>query len=313
MAPMNAALATPPVSLFNAPERETHSRVLLRLRIPIAISGVDMFGEHFAEATGTELVSPSGATLDCSRALAPSQEIVVRSANREILARVVGQTGVSERGHSYAVVFLQQDHLFWGVSFPKAGSSGRTPSLECSGCSQRMTSAMNEIEALVLRANRKVLMHCSVCGGSELWKVPEPLELQEELQIERFGAKDQAGHATERSADDPDLVPLASLQNVDMFRPAPRGERRRHKRVRLAKAKACIELPGTERDIIDIVDVSRGGACVRSTHFYPMGSWIRIACPYTIGGSNIFQPARIVRVIVGDNFKEYGVEYVRLA
>ena len=311
MATLNAALSASVTRPPESPGYEPLSRSLLRLSIPIYISGADTYGETFSQMTATELVSPRGATFECSRLLVPQQEVLVRSANGEILGLVVGQTGVTEHSHFYGVSFLQQDYLFWGVSFPREATE-QSPLLQCSRCGQQLSSSINEIQALVLRANRQVLLPCPVCNRPEFWSPAEATTLHEEVHIERFYLDDQVVAATTSVECDPNLVPIASLQDADLFRPSPRAERRRHKRVSLPKAKACIELPGTERDIIDIIDVSRGGACVRSANSYPIGSWIRIACPYTIGGSNIFQSARIVRVTVGDSIREYGIEYVRL-
>ena len=314
MATMNATFPAASNHPLKAQDEQRISRSVLRLRVPIVISGKDKARKSFTESTATELVSPCGATIDCSRTLEPEQEILINFANKEILGRVVGQTGLTERGHSYGIAFLQEDQRFWGVSFPKGVSTGHGLFLECCRCGKSLSSSINEIEALVLRANRLILMPCSACKDAGPWKIAEkPVILDEEIQIERYGAAQTPWSGDRQSTEqEPDLVPVASMHESDLFRPAPRGERRRHKRLNLSKAKACIEKPGNEPDIVDVVNVSRGGACVRTASVYSMGSWIRVACPYTIGGSNIFQSARIVRITVGESSREYGIEYVRL-
>jgi len=315
MATMNHAfIATskPPVK-----PQEPHkiSTSLLRLRFPVTISGTDATGKSFSEDTGTELVSPCGATIECSRSLAIDQEVIITLANKQVLARVVGQTGISETNHCYGITFLREDKYFWGVSFPKGVSAGHGLFLECSRCGNSYAPSVNEIEALVFQANRLLALPCSVCNDTDDWKIAEkPTALPDSSQIERYAVDSNkpSCELTLALNKEPNLVPIASMDHNELFRPVARGERRRHKRVNLSRAKACIEKPGSDPDVVDVDNVSLGGACVRSATYYPIGSWVRVACPYTIGGSNIFQSARIVRTGIVDGGHEYGLEYVQL-
>lgn len=315
MATMNAHYVSTPHPVPNLEEEQQISRSLLRLRMPVSVSFNDKFGRPFVDTARTELVSAWGATLECSYSLSWGQELRLSFANKEILARTVGQTGVGDRSHSYGVCFLQEDKHFWGVSFPRmAGHREVTLALECCRCGFSRSSAVNDIEKLVLQTNRHLVQSCPVCNDSGYWKVSEATsDMTPGSEIQHVGERiwSKAGESP-RPAVDPNLVSVGSMQDADFLRPAPRAERRRHKRVNLPTAKACIERPGSNPDVTDVVNVSRSGACVRSSTFYPMGSWIRIACPYTIGGSNIFQSGRIVRISTFGNVREYGIEYVRL-
>jgi len=85
---------------------------------------------------------------------------------------------------------------------------------------------------------------------------------------------------------------------------------RRHRRVSMPKAKACVQRPDGSEEFVDLVDVSRGGASFHSEKVYALGSWIGIAAPCTVGGSNIFIRARVVRARKANVGREYGVEYV---
>jgi PilZ domain len=297
------------------PARSDHVdnvRSVLRLRVPVAISGIQTSGQSFTELTGTELVSPCGAVVECTRGLCPHQEVLVRFGSKETLARVVGQTGVTERTHSYGIAFVQPDEWFWGVSFAHAAKHRRAMSLKCSSCTRVFSYRVNEIEALVLHANGLLLSHCSGCNKAALCMVAAQ-PVVEAPEIEHDPSEGQIttmGNSAE-SAPDPNVLPLASLIDRELYRPTGRSERRRSKRLNLNKARACIERPGSKPDIANVVNISRGGACVRSASVYALGDWIRIACPYTIGGSNIFQQGRIVRVTTEKLYREYGVEYVK--
>lgn len=65
-------------------------------------------------------------------------------------------------------------------------------------------------------------------------------------------------------------------------------------------------------DIVEVMNISRGGMCFRSSRTYREDSWIQVAVPYTEGAENIFVAGRIVRSRrINNALTEYGVEYVR--
>jgi hypothetical protein len=287
---------------------------LLKLTLPINVTGVDSLGHSFSESTSTEIVSPNGATFDCTRSLEANQEISLRFGNKQTLARVVGQTGVGEFSHYYGLVFLQDDPRFWGVSFPSPTSSRHPLVMQCSRCTNKLTCHMNEVEVLVLRANGQVKFPCTQCDEKNLLAETNPVpssEASEDNDIFEFEDAGASAEDAELTFMEPDLVPVGAFHEADLYRPAQRHERRKNKRINLPNAKACIERPGAERDIVDVVNVSVSGALLISKVAYSLGDWIRIAIPYTIGGSNIFQSARIVRISHKDPYFAYGVEYVR--
>jgi PilZ domain len=286
---------------------------LLRLQLPVSLLGVRSSGEPLSEVTGTEFVSGCGAVVESSHGLSAQQEIVLSYGTKKILGRVVGETGLTARGHGYGISFLQPDPFFWGVSFGHSTNSIAPAWLECCGCGEISEGNLNDIEALVLHAHRRLLLLCLNCNGITFQKPAEvDIPVTEKLEIERSTSdeKTPAGRDNETYAKDPNLVSIASVQDHEFYRPARKLERRRSKRLSLSKAKACIERSGAGPDLSIVENVSRGGACVRSARRYALGDWIRIACPYTIGGTNIFQPARIVRVVPGKLYCEYGIEYV---
>jgi len=110
----------------------------------------------------------------------------------------------------------------------------------------------------------------------------------------------------------PEFVSLADTIDTPLVtstRPRAANERR-HRRVAIPRAKACVQQPNGKEEFVELVDVSRGGASFRSEKVYALGSWIGIAAPCTVGASNIFVRARVVRARKADVGREYGVEYV---
>jgi len=71
-----------------------------------------------------------------------------------------------------------------------------------------------------------------------------------------------------------------------------------------------VQRPDADEEVVDLVNVSRGGASFRSGKVYPLGCWIRIAAPCTVGAANIFALGRVVRAVRAEDGREYGVEYV---
>jgi hypothetical protein len=58
----------------------------------------------------------------------------------------------------------------------------------------------------------------------------------------------------------------------------------------------CIRRPGYADDIVDVLDLSRGGVHFMSFVDYYRETMVEVAVPYTNGGANVFVPAQIARV-----------------
>jgi hypothetical protein len=115
------------------------------------------------------------------------------------------------------------------------------------------------------------------------------------------------------TAIDPLLIPnCAQFDEPIPEKPAVRtGERRRSARITLRQAKVCIELPDGHQEIVELLNVSRGGVGFRSDKAYPLTAWVRVAAPFTPGSTNLFVPARIVRISRDAVGRIYGAEYIR--
>jgi len=94
--------------------------------------------------------------------------------------------------------------------------------------------------------------------------------------------------------------------------PVETKNRRRFTRTNLRK-QGCVRQPGSDPDVVQVLDMSRGGVRFESKRIYRRFSWVEIAVPYIGGGcAEVFVPGRIARIIERkDGKQEYGIEYVR--
>lgn len=257
----------------------------IKIAIALQVSGSDVSGNEFLETTCTEHVSRDGASLVLARQLAPEQQLMLKRAGmeRDALVRVVGQMGIRDDGHLYGVTLLDREVNFWGIYFPPAhdlhDSVARTM-LECRSCQRREVIALDDIEFQVFEANRHLSRACPHCATSTFW-YPVP-----EAESRAAGAK----------------VAVSAK---------PGRDKRQHLRARMA-VSACVQQPGQSPDMVQVIDISRGGICFRSRNRYKAQTWVQVAAPYTKGAANIFVPGKIVRVRpLNDHLSEYGVQYVK--
>jgi PilZ domain len=272
--------------------------------IPILLSGSDTDGRAFSERTKTLLLSKHGASLLSHHKLIPEQEIFLTSLSndREINVRVCGKIGEREDGHIYGVAFVDPHVDFWGMEFPPAEKLAKSltrMTLECTGCKERIAVDFDAMELDVYMVNDGVLRYCKRCLTSTVWKratgdaapaKPEPLaEPKQEAQ--------------------PAPVPEAPASPPT---PAVIPNRRRDRRAKM-KCSACIRSWGASEEVVECMDMSRGGFSFRSSRRYSEEAMIEAAIPYTPGGTSIFVPAQIanVRELQKGKLFRYGAAYVR--
>jgi hypothetical protein len=248
----------------------------------------------FNDTAHTLVVCAHGATVVLRRTLLPGQKITIRRGERTATAKIVGQVGIESGGHVYGICLLEPGRTFWGIAFPSPGDDAQAAArmvLRCADCSTREVRHLNEVELLVVESNRQLVSECKACARNTTWTAVDA---------------DLSGVVADAEAS---VVPAVATQQA----PVHDGkDRRRHVRVKMRAAKACIMQPNLPDDIVDVLDVSRGGLRFTSLHEYQRGTWVQVAVPYTPGGANIFVSARIVRVqgVKGDNQRrEYGLQY----
>ena len=293
-------------TMVRKPEPQKNSRAGKRRRsdrvslsLPIIVSGTDIAGgRDFVENARTQLVSRTGATIVLSRVLGPEQTVFIKClpTRKEAEARVVGQLGIQLDCHIYGVAVLNPEVELWGVRFPDISQADKALGrvcLQCISCQTREVCYLSEVELEVFDVNHNLGRSCNHCREWTLWKeVPQDF-------AEPPAAPDATSSATPEAAAA--LAPPPETKN-----------QRRFTRTNLRK-QACVRQPGSDPDVVNVLDMSRGGIRFESKRIYRRFSWVEIAVPYIGGGAaEVFVPGRIASVREGKEGKhQYGIEYVR--
>ncbi len=254
------------------------------ISISVQISCSDLAGAHFSDVVHTVNVSRNGCCLLLKRSLAPGQKIHLQRVGgiEEAVGRVVGQTGICSEGNLYGVEVLNPGENFWGIRFPRQKDleeGSVRVLLKCSACQNCEETALNEVDLSVFQITHHLTRKCQACSAMTVWEtVPHKAGVGEQSELPANGKQ---------------------------------PEKRKYARTSM-KTVACIGPPGPRADLVDVVNISRGGVCFRSSRAYAPDTWIQVAVPFTPGAANIFVAARIVRSSkIGNALTEYGVEYAK--
>lgn len=251
----------------------------ISISLSVQISSTDLKGDHFSEVVQTSNVSRHGCCLLLKRTLAPGQKIwLLRAGGEEAVGRVVGQTGICAEGNLYGIEVVNPGENFWGIRFPaqKDLEEGSVRVLlTCTACHNCEEAALNEVDLSVFQITHHLTRKCYSCAVNTVWTtVPHKADAQ---------------------------LPAAGKKPNQ--RKSPRVD---------MKTTACIGPLGPDADVVDVMNVSRGGVCFRSPRAYAEDTWVQVAVPYTPGTANIFVAGRIVRSRkITNGLTEYGVEYVK--
>ena len=255
----------------------------ISISISAQISCTDMKGEHVSEAVRTVSISRHGCCLLAKRSLAPGQKIWLQRIGHgeEAVGRVVGQTGICSEGNLYGIEVLNPGDNFWGIRFPPQKELEKGPVrvlLTCTACQTCEATALNEIDFSVFQISHHLTRKCQKCSINTVWKTV------------------------------PQKADATGSQN-EMLAAGKKPDKRRSVRISM-KTMACIRPLGPEADVAEVVNISRGGICLRSSRIYAEDTWVHVAVPYMPAAANIFVAGRIVRAVKMDNgLNEYGVEY----
>ncbi len=269
----------------------------ISIALPVLVFGTEITGQDFFETTRTHLLSRHGAAVVLKRQLAPLQQVTIRNLNsgKEAFAQVIGPLGGRPEGSVYAITLLDPQENLWNMNFPPVSDaqkdSSRLP-LECNACRHRELVYLDNLEAEVFEANRKITRPCARCGEPTVWR-SAPSELGPD------------GAALPESPQPAGQAPKN--------RAAGGRENRKHPRVRM-KVRACVVQPGfNSEEFVTVEDISRGGLSFCAAKVYHPGSIIEVAAPYSAGAANVFIPARVVRVEnrPGSKLPLYAVAYLK--
>jgi hypothetical protein len=254
----------------------------ISLAIPVEVSGMDITGKNFVEATKTESISRYGARVRLISSLVPEQELSLRRTGNghDLDARVVRLIEQNARGRAYAIELIHCPDTVWGVHFPPDSAAGTMCAvlLHCSSCPHHELVRVNTFEMAAFEDSGGMPRTCSRCGRLTHWKA-----VSGNLQIE---------------------VPVG---------PSARWteNRRKQNRVKMKVSASLRQPPPTGDDAVKVVDVSRGGVRFLSSRIYLVNTIVQAAVPYTASAENLFIPARIIWRRTEHAIREYGLAYIR--
>jgi hypothetical protein len=261
----------------------------VEVKIPVEVGGLSADGQEFWELTYTQRVSRHGAAVLLRETLAPEQDITIRKLDtrNEAEFRIIGLLGKFEDMYLYGVALENPEQNFWDIEFPPLTEAEKAASrvlLECAKCRSLEVAHLDEIETDVFRAVSYLARPCKRCSSSTIWKA-----------------------AT--NAPPPKPAPFAL--EPPQAAPEEKVDQRKHPRLRV-RLSAAIRRIGAAQEMVQTVDVSRGGLCFECDVSFELGERIEVATHYTPGEPAIFIPARIVycRAMSGKRGYRYGVEYL---
>ncbi len=272
-------------------DRRSTSRITWS--VPVRIAGKDAAGRDFSETAHAEILSREGGLIVCAASLSSGEPVVLERPGKRAEARVVGLCGMRDRQYAYGVQFTNTSgSAFWQVEFPAQSAQagvGRTV-LQCSQCSSQVTVDLSEIELMIFESTQALSHGCSRCLRETLWHAPLTLS-------------------------EPGLVTGSAAYDLAPPPPAPKRtqNQRRYPRLAVRNTKACLKRAGFPEDVVEVLDLSRGGIRFRSFVDYQVDTRFEVAVPYTEGGANIFTQARLVRVQYRPTTKtqgEFALEYL---
>ena len=272
-------------------DRRRSDRV--QLRIPVRVIRTERDSKDWEETARTEVVSRHGGSLVLRHTLAPGNTLILSLRGDRQAVRVVGQVGICDEGHIYGVAFLAEAKSFWGISFPESEPDCGMGTIlgYCGTCFRQEVLHLNEIEMMVHESNQFITRWCAYCNADCFWYPSQ--QGQDPASIERISTADAAME----------------------YLPFPRGANdRKHPRLNFRNTQACIHRPDHQKDVVKVLDLSRGGVRFLSFVDYAPGSWVQVAVPYMEAAGNVFVPARVIRVNshpAGPIPGEFALAYVR--
>jgi hypothetical protein len=271
-------------------------RKAVQLAKPVVLLGWNSVGQEVTAHATTVVVGARGCVLRSSSPLPFQGHIALCCNHKDIegqLRLCEAQKGTQATQPQYVILFDHADPKLWDVDMEAAGPRDRVQ-VECSACKFCMAADLSDEDELVFLADSAVVLRCPSCRADT-----------------RFSAASSNLEVAD-SGTDPNLVVFGhQIYHMQMVK--KEVNERQHRRI-TTKAKACVRSVGNADDIVDVLDVSRGGLRFQSARNYEQGFLIEVAVHYVEGGNNIFQSAQIARkhrrptsFLPG----EYGVKFVK--
>ncbi len=303
------------------------------LAVPILIIGSDAEGRVFSEETHTVVVSLHGAGIVSRNKLMAEQELTLRSVetSREAEVRVVGEIAQQGEIHTYGVAFLDERLDFWKLEFPAGPTWDNRPAtlvLECGGCKCTVELANGDFEYDICAIHGGLARFCDECGLLTVWRqshevmpVRARVSKRHEPIVAPVGPENSALPArVEKPAVVDGAVTVAEVseaaENFVSLADAMEGTERRARVRAKVDFFACVRTEKFGEDIVNCVDMSRGGVSFRSRNVYEKDMMLEIAVPYSPEvkeAPSIYVKGRIANVkeMANGGMWRCGVEFLR--
>lgn len=314
----SAGSAASPTAYYQQEESSTGPKQRrsgrLTIAIPILLMGTDDEGRVFSEQTHTVVLSRYGAGIVSREKLFAEQELILRvlKSGRDAEVRVVGEIGKQENLHTYGVTFVNDEGDFWQVEFPPPPVWRPVGLiLECGGCKQIVELKDGDFEYDICAIHGGLARFCNGCGLLTVWR--RSSQSTPAVKAERKHAEQGQQIATQTRDLEPasdkseEFVPLADAMD---------GVERRARVRAKVNFSACVRTQSFSDDIVQCVDMSRGGVCFRSSHKYRKEMMVQIAVPFSPDAKDapaIFVRGRIAHVceLAEEGMWRCGVEFLR--
>jgi PilZ domain len=282
--------------------------------VPILLIGTDDDGRVFSEETHAVVLSRYGAGIVSRQKFVAEQELILRilKSGREAEVRVVGEIGDQQDLHIYGVTFVNEEGNFWQVEFPPPPSWRPVGLiLECGSCKQIVELKDGDFEYDICAIHGGLARFCNECGLLTVWRrstAPAPVTKEKNKT---------AGPREQVTVEPANLAPAPQkTEEFVTLADAMEGvERRARVRVKVNFC-ACVRTEAFGDDLVQCVDMSRGGVCFRSSHTYHKGMSVLIAVPFSAEAKDapaIFVRGRIAHVeeLADEGVHRCGVEFMR--
>jgi hypothetical protein len=263
-------------------KRRRSDRILVPLRI--RVTGLDASSEPFEEESVTISVNKHGACISLQHQIVPAQKLTIKNLENGIATdfRVVGELRqVFGSRREWGVETLCPECNIWGLDFamPPEGAQPKVM-ICCAACKNGALSTISSIEYDVLLYTGVISRHCERCDQTTRW---EP-----------------SGHSPE-----PQLIARA-------VKPVPAAlERRRHRRLTLTMLLRVRNARG-ESEIVQTLDVSKGGVCIVSKRAYKVGELLLLTLPSTDKLVPVEASGRVVRAQSTPRGNIYGIMFEKV-
>jgi hypothetical protein len=300
--------------------------------VPILLIGSDTNGVSFSEETRTVVLSLHGACIVTVHSLCPEQELILRSLenHREVEIRVIGEIVSKDKLRTYGVSFVRDSPEFWNICFSETSPYAYQPAvlrLECGGCKTSLTLENSDFEFDICVVHGGLVRYCTQCGLSTVWRQPGP---ERKKSANAYSGapttvdsdKQRTGPVAKKRS--PGMAPARSSLSIEaaalsFAKPAPSTGTIEDRRDRVrAKVNffACVRSDAFGDEIVNCIDMSRGGLGFKSKNTYPETMLVRIAVPFSPENKEapaIYVTARIahVRPMAGSSMVRCGVEFLR--